>query len=124
MCLKYYVKLKCDDLNMASALPKTVSTRSNTNHWFFGQYSSDISSNCLPLKIDAVRLYLFKCHEKSKPRLLEKEKNDIIKEIAIRFIQVWTKASLPVKKLEAIKTQIKRDIFDILDVIKKESPTQ
>ena len=105
---------------MASALPpKVISTRSDTRHWFFGQYIRDISDNCLPLKIEAVRLYLFKCHEKSKSRLLEKEKNEIIKEISTRFIQVWTKASLPVKSEKAIKVQMKREIFEILDVIKK-----
>ena len=108
---------------MASALPpKVISTRSDTRHWFFGQYISDISNNSLPLKIEAVRLYLFKCHEKSKSRLLETEKNEIIKEISTRFIQVWTKASLPVKKVEAIKTQIKREIFAVIEVIRKESP--
>ena len=107
---------------MASALPKTISTRSDTTHWFFGQYLSDISDNCLPLKIEAVRLYLFKCHEKSKSRLLEKDKNEIFNQIASRFIEVWVKASLPVKTEGAIRVQIKREIKSILDVLIRETP--
>ena len=115
---------------MAQSLPVdsksksgSVTTRSDTNHWFFGRYINDVSNNCLPLRIEAVRLYLFKCHERGKSRLLEKEKNAIINEISERFIQVWTSASLPVKSEKAIRSQIKREVFDILEVVRRENPT-
>ena len=55
--------------------------------------------------------------------MLEKEKNAIINEISERFIQVWTSASLPVKSEKAIRSQIKREVFDILEVVRRENPT-
>ena len=107
----------------SGAKPKSVSTRSVTNHWLFGQHISDVSNNYLPLKIDAVKLYLFKCHERGKSRFLESEKNDIIKEISVRFIQIWTDASLPLKTEKAINSQLKREILDILEVASRKTPS-
>ena len=113
---------------MAARFPKETKpksgtvTRSATNHWFFGQYLSDVPSNCLPLKIELVRLYLFKCHEKGKSKLFESDKNEVFTEISKRIIQIWTAASLPVKTEKAIFSQIKREIKDIMRVVGKESP--
>ena len=110
-------------MEKTGAVPKKpLSTRSVTKHWFFGQYVNDISANYLPLKIDAIRLYLFKRHEMEKVRFSEKEKTAITNEIAIKFIKIWTEASLPVKSEKAVKLQIKREIFEILSHIERETP--
>ena len=101
------------------AVPKI--TRSATNHWFFGKFASDMSDNYLPLKIEAIRLYLFKRHEIGQVRFSEKEKNAIINEITSKFIQIWTKASLPVKSEKAVCSQIKKEIFEIIEVVKKKN---
>ena len=109
--------------NRGAVSKSAITTRSDTNHWFFGQFTSDLSKVCLPLKIDVVRLYLFKRHETEKSRLLEKDKNEIYTYISKRLIQIWTEASLPSKSEKAIFAQVKREIKEILDVVKKESPS-
>ena len=57
-----------------------------------------------------------------KVRFSEKEKTAITNEIAIKFIKIWTEASLPVKSEKAVKLQIKREIFEILSHIERETP--
>ena len=94
-----------------------------TNHWFFGQFTRDLSKICLPLKIDVIRLYLFKRHETGKSRLVEKDKNEIYNHISERLFQIWTEASLSVKSEKAINSQVKRELKKIFEVVERETPS-
>ena len=84
--------------NTKSSFHPPHSTRSTTNHWYFGPCLDHLPEIQLPTKSDVISVYLFLRFEKfgSKRCLQRHEKIQLCKEVIPMVTSIWNKAHTPI----------------------------
>ena len=95
------------------------STRSITNHWYFGPNLERLPENQLPTKSDVICVYLFLRFERfgSKRCLQRHEKIQLCKDVIPMVTSIWKKAHTPIMEQRNIESYMVHLIDGMIEFI-------
>ena len=111
---------------MNSNFQPSHSTRSITNHWFFGPNLDHLPETQLPTKSDVISVYLFLRFEKfgSKRRLTRHEKIQLCNNVIPMVTSIWNKAHTPIMDERNIESYMIYLIDGMIEFIHRNSKNQ